>query len=90
MSDRFLQQRIIIKFWCQIITGDETWCFQYDPESNGRSLQWKQPKFPRPKKACMLKLQMNAMLITFLDIVRIVHLEFISQGQSTSLIMWKY
>jgi len=24
-----------------VITGDETWCFQYDPETKRQSMQWK-------------------------------------------------
>jgi len=25
----------------RVITGDETWCFQYHPETKRQSLQWK-------------------------------------------------
>jgi hypothetical protein len=24
-----------------VITGDDTWCFQYDPETKRQSMQWK-------------------------------------------------
>ena len=34
----------------QIITGDETWVFQYDPETKRQSKQWKTAKSPRLKK----------------------------------------
>jgi len=46
MSDGFLEQLINIRFcmklekFRRIITGDETWCFQYDSESRQQSLQW--------------------------------------------------
>jgi len=29
------------KMFDRIITGDETWCFQYDPETKRQSMQWK-------------------------------------------------
>ncbi|KAJ4430628.1 hypothetical protein ANN_19217 [Periplaneta americana] len=34
-----------------IVTGDESWCYGYDPESKQTSSQWKTPNSPRPKKA---------------------------------------
>lgn len=38
-------------FMENIITGDETWVYGYDPETKHQSSQWKSPKSPRPKKA---------------------------------------
>ena len=35
----------------RVITGDETWCFQYDPETKRQSMQWKTQNSPRVKKA---------------------------------------
>ena len=40
-----------LEFTKTIITGDETWIYNYDPESKFQSLQWKHLKSPRPKKA---------------------------------------
>ena len=34
------------------ITGDESWVFQYDPETKQQSRQWKSVSSPRPKPAC--------------------------------------
>ena len=34
----------------QIIRGDETWVFQYDPKTKRQSMQWKTAESPRPKK----------------------------------------
>ena len=34
-----------------LITGDESWVFQYDPETKQQSRQWKSMSSPRPKKA---------------------------------------
>ncbi|KAJ4450533.1 hypothetical protein ANN_01960 [Periplaneta americana] len=38
-------------FLKRIVTGDESWCCGYDPESKQASSQWKTPNSPRPKKA---------------------------------------
>ena len=35
----------------RVITGDETWCFQYDPETKRQSMQCKTQNSPRPKKS---------------------------------------
>lgn len=35
----------------RIIAGNESWCFQHDPETKRQSLQWKSPCWSRPKKA---------------------------------------
>jgi len=34
-----------------VITCDESWFLQYDPESKHHSMQWKSPSSPRQKKA---------------------------------------
>ena len=54
------------EFLGKVITGDETWVFQYDPETKRQSLQWKSPGSPRPKKVRMSKSKIKVMLITFL------------------------
>ena len=28
------------RFWENIITGDETWCFAYDPATKRQSVEW--------------------------------------------------
>ena len=33
----------------RVITDDETWIYQYDPEMKRQSAQWKTANFPRPK-----------------------------------------
>ena len=35
----------------KVVTGDETWCYGYDPETKQASSQWKTPNSPKPKKA---------------------------------------
>ncbi|UYV64790.1 hypothetical protein LAZ67_3001980 [Cordylochernes scorpioides] len=42
--------------WMQkIITGDETWVYQYDPETKRQSSQWIERGEPKPKKARFAK-----------------------------------
>ena len=38
-------------FLSEIITGDEVWCYGYDPETKQASSQWKTSTSPRPKKS---------------------------------------
>jgi len=37
-------------FLSRVITGDESWLYNYDPETKQKSSQWKTPFSPRPKK----------------------------------------
>ena len=34
-----------------IIAGDETWAYDYEPETKFQSSQWKHSELPRPKKS---------------------------------------
>jgi len=38
-------------FMSRVITGDESWVYGYDPETEQQSSQLKSPGSPRPKKA---------------------------------------
>jgi hypothetical protein len=71
-------------FLDRVIMGDESWCFQYDPETKRQSMQWKTSVSPRPKKACMSQAQAKTMLICFFDHKGIVHLEFLEQGRTVN------
>jgi len=65
----------------RVITSDEMWCFQYDPETKRECMQWKTQNSPRLKNASMSRLQVKTMLVCFFDHKGIVHYEFIAQGQ---------
>jgi hypothetical protein len=41
----------IAQMFDRVITGDETWCFQYDPENKPQSMQWKTQNSPQKKKS---------------------------------------
>lgn len=72
-----------------VITGDESWVFQYDPETKRQSLQWKTPSSPRPKKARMSKSRVKTMLIVFFDHRGIVHHEFVPEGTTVNQHFYK-
>ena len=44
----------------RVITDDESWIFDYDPETKRQSLQWKCPSSPKPKKARQSRSQNQA------------------------------
>jgi len=64
----------------QIITGDETWVYGYDPETKRQPSQWKSAESPGPKKARQVRSKVKVMLIDFFDTECIVHYEYVPQG----------
>ncbi len=50
----------------RVITCDESWLFDYDPETKRQSMQWVDQGEARPKKARMSKLQLKQCLLHFL------------------------
>ena len=75
-------------FWACVITGDETWVYQYDPETKRQSAQWKTASSPRPKKFRQSKSRVKTMLLTFFDIRGIVHYEFVPTGQTVNQVYY--
>jgi histone-lysine N-methyltransferase SETMAR len=68
----------------RVITGYETWCFQYDLETKRHSIQWKTQNSPQPKKARVPRSHVKTMLVCFFDHKWVVHYEFIAQGQAVN------
>ena len=68
----------------RVITSDETWCFQYNPEIKRQSMKWNTQNSLQLKKACMSWSQVNRMLLCFFDHKGIVHYKIISQGQTVN------
>lgn len=70
------------KFLKSIVTGDETWCFQYDPKTKRQSAEWKTKNSPQAKKMRKTPSKIKTMLIVFFDSKGIIHKEFASPGQT--------
>lgn len=81
-----LKERVEINpdFLDNVITGDESWTFGYDPETKRQSAEWHTPASPKPKKARMSKSRVKTMLIVFFDAKGVVHKEFVPQGQTVN------
>jgi len=62
-----LQGRLEIEpnFLDKVITGDESWVFDHDPETKRQSSEWHTKSSPRPKKACMSRSKVKTMIIVF-------------------------
>ena len=76
-------------FLNRIITGDETWCFLYDPQQKQQSITWKTPVSPRQKKPRQDKSKGKVMLELFFDSTGIVHTEFIPEGAAVNKTRYK-
>ena len=71
-------------FFKHIIKADETWIFEYDPDTKRQSLEWHTSESPRPKKVRMSKSKIKNMLICFFDCQGVVHKEFVPSGQTVN------
>jgi hypothetical protein len=63
----------IADFSVNIITGDETWIYGYNPETKSRSSVEKSPSYQRPKKARQVRSKTKVMLTFFFNQDGVVH-----------------
>jgi len=77
------------EFFSHVITGDESWISEYDPETTRQSREWHTANSPHPKKARMSKSKIKSMLICFSDSQWIVHKEFVTPGQTVNQIFYR-
>ena len=75
-------------FLHKAITGDESWVFDYDPETKWQSEEW-HTKSSCPKKARMSRSRVKTMIIVFFDSRGIVHKEFVPSGQTVNRAFYK-
>ena len=57
----------------RIITGDETWIYEYDTHSRNQASEWRSPNEPRPRKPRRFQLKKKVMLTVFMDYRGVVH-----------------
>jgi hypothetical protein len=57
-------QKII--FLDHVITGDEAWCSQYDPDAKRQYIEWRSKKIPHAIEATMSNSKIRKNLICFL------------------------
>jgi histone-lysine N-methyltransferase SETMAR len=63
-------------FISTLVTGDETWCYYYDPETKEQSKQWKTKRSPVQVKAKREKSAGKVMATVFWDCEGVLLLEF--------------
>jgi len=61
-----------------VAARDESWVFQYDPETKRRSMNRKTQLFPRPRKCRWQWSRIRRTTITFLRKRFLIHIEFFS------------
>ena len=76
-------------YFNKIITGDETWCFAYDPEIKRQSSECVGETYPRPKKLKFQRFRIKTMLIKFFDSQGVVHKEFVPEGKTVNAESYK-
>jgi len=67
-----------------VITGDETLTFEYDPETKRQNAEWHTSASPKPKKARMSKSKVKTMMTVFFDARGVVHKAFLPQEQTVN------
>ena len=73
----------------KVITGDESWVFDYNPEIKQQSAEWHTKFFPGPKKARMSRSRAKTMIIVFFNSHGIVHNEFVPPEQTVNHAFYK-
>jgi len=76
-------------FFKKIVTGDETWCFAYDPTTKRQSAAWVGETSPRPKKLRFQKSRVKTMLVNFFDWEGVICKEFVPKGETINAVYYK-
>jgi hypothetical protein len=67
-----------------MITGDETWCFAYDPETKRQSSECVGETSSWPKKLKFQRSRNKITSIIFFDSHGVVHKEFVTEGKTAN------
>ena len=77
-------------FFKKIVTGDETWCFAYDPTTKRLSAAWVGETSPRRKKNLRFqKSCVKTMLGIFFDWQGVIHKGFAPEGETINAVYYK-
>jgi hypothetical protein len=68
----------------RVITGDEAWIYEYDPETKRQSEEWKHLGSPRIKKARKSHSKIKTMLIIFFYICGVLRNKYVPAGQTVN------
>ena len=68
-------------FMKRIVTGDETWVYEFDTQTSQQASEWRLPTEPKPKRARQTRSKLKVMLTVFFDYRGVVHSEFLPEGQ---------
>jgi len=83
------QQTVILTSLRKLVTGDETWCFVYDPTTKRQSTEWVGETSSRQKKLRFQKSRVKIMLVIFFDLQGVIHKEFVPEGETTNAVYYK-
>ena len=76
-------------FLNKIITGDETWCLAYDPETKQQSSEWGGETSSPPKKLKFKSSRIKMILIIFFNSQGVLHKEFAPEGKIVNAEFYK-
>jgi hypothetical protein len=76
-------------FFNKIITGDETWCFVYDPKTKRQSSEWVGETSPPLKKLKFQRSRIKTMSIIFSHSQGIVQKEFVPEEKTVNAEFYK-
>ena len=71
-----------VQFLKYIVTDDESWVYEYEPDTKQQSSQWKDPTSPRRKKGRQVRKKTKIMSLAFFDSEGTIHHEYASDGQT--------
>jgi len=71
-------------FLNRIITGDETWVYEFDTLTSQQSTEWRMENEPNPKKARRSRSKLKVLLTVFFGCRGVVHSEFLPEGQTVN------
>ena len=72
------------EFFSRVITDDESWILEYNPETKCQSWEWHTENSPPHKKARMSKSKTKSVFICFFESQGIFHKEFVPPGQTVN------